>query len=248
MSEEGKNAILTVKDYGSYRVRVETLAYDLKILSSESEGRNTRAFYPQSSGEEGFFLMLLFLSTYERDQFNNWLFTYMTKISANENIGGVVTVEVPSRNYVRQGIPTGVLNHGASWNEVTIREKLEFSGTLNPIDAVGVGGGIRDIGGPQKNVPGTSHFEDPNTDLVHGLFYYPASIQSGLGAAEGTLYNGIGKPSDNRLISGNSLIPTTADSAQIINPGSSTPYYTPPPRSAANIADHPEGTATGSTK
>jgi hypothetical protein len=211
----GINCLLGVNSYGSYGVRVTRISYGLEILSSESEARNTRAFYPTSNSEPGFTLTMVFLDTQERDAFNAWVRGYWDAVSANSNIGGFMTVSVPSRNFIRQGVPSQGLTYGASWNEVSVPAQLNFVGTINPIDAVGVGDTIARVG---------SYYEKATTDLQNGLFYNPSDIQVGGSTLEGTLYNGIGRPADNVFHAHPGSL--SADGNAPI--GGATPYVPPP--------------------
>jgi hypothetical protein len=181
----GLNCTFTVNSYGTFQVRVTAVSYGLTIKSSESEARNTRAFYPLSNTEETFTLEMVFRDTEERDAFNSWVRNYWDKVSANENIGGFVTVSIPVRNFVRQAIPSTMLEYGAHWDEVTVVAAMQFVGTINPIDGVGVGDTLPKVG---------SYYVGPTTDLQNGLFFYPSGIQVGNGQLAGTLYNGTGTP------------------------------------------------------
>jgi hypothetical protein len=212
----GINCLLGVNSYGSYGVRVTRISYGLEILSSESEARNTRAFYPTSNSEPGFTLTMVFLDTQERDAFNAWVRGYWDAVSANSNIGGFMTVTVPSRNFVRQGVPSQSIIYGASWDEVSIPATISFVGTLNPIDAVGVGDTIARVG---------SYYVKATTDLQNGLFFNPLDIQVGGSTLEGTLYNGVGRPADNVVAAHGGNI-YTADGGTPV--GGLTPYVPPP--------------------
>src|SRR4051812_9885073 len=90
---------------GLRQVRIEEIGTALGInASANSEARSRRAFYPVSTTQSSFRIVLAFVSWEEREQFSNWMRKFMVAVSEGTAKNGVLTVRCPSRNFVRVGV------------------------------------------------------------------------------------------------------------------------------------------------
>lgn len=177
----GYNCRLSVRDYGSRLVRVESLSFPMEIITSEAAGTVGRVMYPLQIELPGFSVDVVFITRQERDSFNDWVSEYMRRVASNQHIGGYFYVVVPARRFAQCGVPIGPLMYGDWVGMLGYHMTLQFVGAQQPLSAVGY-----------NSDHGVSYYKPPTADQAQARYFYPSGTQlSGRGVLEGTLYDPI---------------------------------------------------------
>lgn len=183
---EGLNGRLLVSGYGSRTVRVERINYSVEIYTEEASSAHGKAFYPGWLQDSDFGLDIVHLSVSERDKFNTWLRTYMTRVTSGGIAQGSMLVQVPARKFARRAVPSGTLNFGDALNQQGkgYRTSLLFKGATDPI-----------------SIRSASAFRAARTDPEVSAPFYPSSGQKkGAESLDGTIFDTSGDDALSRLI------------------------------------------------
>lgn len=198
---------ITTNGHGSRAVRVISIAYGLGIISTESEARSRRAFYPVVTTSSSFGMDIAFVSWEEREAFNQWLARWMRAVTTKAGTDGYMRIEVPGRRFTR----TAVLDNGSgptygeAVTDVGYKVHLDFCGASDPIDSAIE---IRRM---------LSVFRLPDEGRKQARHFYPGGKQvKGAASLEGTLFD--------------------QTEEEVIRPETTTPAK-PPPKSLDQIAE-----------
>jgi hypothetical protein len=120
-----------------YRVRVSTITTGFQMIAEESQARASRAFYPYQTAPSKFSIQVDLIGDAERRSFNRYMMNYAHYI-LNPSIKGNVTpqmrVTVPSRGFVRVGIPNQGIEFGDRMGVITWRPMVVFEVSQEPFD------------------------------------------------------------------------------------------------------------------
>jgi hypothetical protein len=206
----GNNALLSVSGYGMVTTRVETISYGVQAFSKESEAVNYKAFYPGWIQDVGFSLVLVFKDASERDAMNNWVHTYMTRVTTGAISRGSMLVAVPTRNFYRRAVPMGTLLYGDSRDQSgkAYRTNLVFAGATDPM-----------------NVNAASSFQAQKNDAKNSP-YYPGSAQAaGAESLAGTIFDEAHGATS--LAQATAIVDPPPKPAPAPKPSPADPKYTP---------------------
>lgn len=167
------NARLSVKDWGSRKVLVTRIDYSVEALSNEASASKYKAHYPLWIADTSFTLTFAFVSANERQNFCDWMSSFMRKASSHQIASGVMYVSVPSRKYARWGVPTGTLKYGDSTAQAgrVYSVAVTFLGATKPL-AHGE----------------SSQFRESKKDTKTTATFYPGGYQQG-GKLDSTLFD-----------------------------------------------------------
>ena len=179
-AKEGFNGLLAVTGYGSRTVRVARVGYGVEIYSEQESNAQSKAFYPGWLQDPDFTLEILHATLAERDGFNQWLSTYMERVTRGSIAQGSMLVYVPTRNFTRRAVPTGTLTLGDSINAQgkAYRTTLTFRGATDPMSA-----------------KAASSFRAAKVDPKGSAPFYPAGSQKkGEESLDGTIFDAATDP------------------------------------------------------
>lgn len=141
MARRGLNCTLsyrTMDAIRAYRVRVSRIVYDFDVLAEESQARTARAMYPRKhTAPTEFAIMVNLISVAERASFNDYLMRYADYVldAANDSTTfSVMTVSIPSRNFVREGVWKTGAYFGIVLGEMVWNPMVTFETSREPID------------------------------------------------------------------------------------------------------------------
>lgn len=172
MPRRGLNCTLSYKTADAtraYRVRVSRVVFDFDVLAEESQARTARAMYPRKhTAPTEFAIMIDLINRSERESLNNYLMGYADYIldPANDSSTfSAMTVSLPARNFVREGVPKTGIQFGVVLGEMTWHPLISFETSRETIDweegaAVSIA---------QLDLAGNT---DPATQ-----FFYPSGVQ-----------------------------------------------------------------------
>jgi hypothetical protein len=183
------------------QTRCNGIGYGFDVVAEESHARQTRAFYPRQVAEQNFAITLE-LKGYREFQgameyFRRYTQSFM--VAANNSM----YVVVPSRRFVRLGVPTGGMADGDHVGSNVFSPTLIFESVYDPADP--------DLISNSSNTSQYSKFDRSSSEADSaGRFFYPASADTNDPNATGDLLYGsdsIGQIGSGifDLISGNSL-------------------------------------------
>ena len=155
-----KNGTFDAGAYGTWDVWVESISHGFYVLSSESETRRYRTFYPAQAISGYWFVNIIFDSHEEHQRFSQWLADFFRAVA--DPYGDTpqpITVSVPSRGFSKQGYPDTAVSFGDELGKVVYREAIQFSSAHS---------GFKD--------EDASRFSGPAAD-GEGYFFYPPGIQ-----------------------------------------------------------------------
>jgi hypothetical protein len=167
-SQVGYNATLLYGG-GKYRanVRVSRLNYNYGVTSTESQARDTRAFYPHRRIQGQFAVTVDCKGYKEFTQLMTWLRAYVAALNVQALSAGTTSmmmdVVVPGRNFLRRGVlTTGIDDHDHVGSNLFSPE-LVFVALNDPRDAL-----------TQLTTAG-AQFQPPQADPGVTLDFYPVS-------------------------------------------------------------------------
>jgi hypothetical protein len=170
MTRQGLNSTLSYT-YGdttmAFRARCIGVNHQVVQVSDESHARVARAFYPHRRSTGPFVITLGFKGTAERSVFVDWLnayAVYMTNPSTDPVVD--ITVSVPSRNFLRRGVPVSGFPYGEHIGSIYWEVPVAFQTTHEPWDP--------------SQVPVSSVLNAPNIEgYRENQFFYPTGTQLG---------------------------------------------------------------------
>jgi hypothetical protein len=113
----------------------ETIDHGMKIVpyGSGGESRNLRTFYSRAQADDDFDIGVVFDDFEEAEGFSSWLKDYCRELAKPVISVGPMRVWVPTRDFLKLGVPMGGIEFGAKGGQHTWRFKITFKGTQNPI-------------------------------------------------------------------------------------------------------------------
>lgn len=141
MPRHGLNCTLSYttrkgKQFG-YRVRVRRLVKGYTMLAEESQARTSRAFYPRRTAPSEFSIEIDLIGRWERISFNRYLMEYASQVLEEVGTGEEsiqMKVVIPSRNFIRLGIPKEGVEFGTRLGEMVFSPRLVFETSREPLD------------------------------------------------------------------------------------------------------------------
>lgn len=134
----GLNCTLSYERAGAvrqYRVRAGVISHGVQMVSVESEARTQRAYYPHRTAMQQFSLVILLKNWAERHDFVAWLTTYGEyAIDPNviQNTFPWMTVAVPSRDFLQEGVPLQGYEWGAHVGQMMFTPQVVFEAATSP--------------------------------------------------------------------------------------------------------------------
>ena len=177
----------------AYRIRVSRVSYGFTVLAEESQARTTRAMYPRNrTAPTEFGLMIDLPNRAERNSFNSYLMRYYEYIldAGNDSTTfSTMTVDMPSRNFRREGVPKNGAAFGARLGEMLWRPVLTFETAREPSDWT-------EIFKSSITQLDLANNTDPATQ-----FFYPTGVQlyGSQAAAVQAAINGVPTPASSAL-------------------------------------------------
>ena len=137
---QGLNATLSYqrgnKRY-AIRLRIDSISYSVKQIAEETQGRMYRTFYPHYRTQAPFAINALLNGHEEYRTMNNWFAEYAKyalTVSYNDSVWPEMSVEIPTRNFVRSGIPVGTFEWGDKIGKALWTQTIQFETTKEPGD------------------------------------------------------------------------------------------------------------------
>lgn len=139
---KGLNCTLSYLNYEEkelrYRVRARRLTKGYTMIAEESQARTSKAFYPRQTAPTQFGIQIDLIGARERNSFNRYLMDYATLMLRERGTQGQesiqMTVQIPSRNFVRMGIPMSGIEFGTVVGEMVFSPVLVFETSREPLD------------------------------------------------------------------------------------------------------------------
>ena len=134
----GLNCTLTYTRNGAvrrYRVRAGALSHGMRMIAVESAARTFRAYYPHRPAREPFSLVVLLKDWDERRDFINWLASYAAYAidpNTRQEFFPWMTVSLPSREFVGQGVPVDGYEWGAHTGQMMFAPQVVFEAATSP--------------------------------------------------------------------------------------------------------------------
>lgn len=162
------------------RLRCSTVGYTYSQLAEESHARTHRAFYPHRRSQ-GMFVIIVDLKNYR--EFNdamNWFRDYATAaLDLDSNpTSPPMSVQVPSRNFSRLGIPVQGMQFGDYVGSMVFSPTIQFISVSDPSD----------ISTAILSASQVSVTNEPKADPAN-IYFYPDSLASYPGKLQSYLYD-----------------------------------------------------------
>lgn len=134
----GANCLLSYRSArtNSAKLRCNGISIDYQLNSTESHARQHRAFYPHRRSQGNFSLQFECSGWQESNALSVWLHEY-ANIALNLSASDVpppMLVSVPSRQFLRLGIPTKGMEFGDHVGSMVFLRKIEFVSVSDPDD------------------------------------------------------------------------------------------------------------------
>lgn len=165
---EGYNCTLSVVGYGARAVRVNDINHGVDIEVAQDETRDDATFYTLNVTEAPFAITCIFKTYGEREAMSKWLRGWAEAVSANQSVGGFITVRCPARRFIRTAVWEGGVVYGDAVGTVSYPMTLVFRAAEDPTSAVG-----------QGDVFGDSRFQAASRDTAAAPYFYPAYYANG---------------------------------------------------------------------
>jgi hypothetical protein len=140
MGRQGLNCTLKYNDSGDirgYKVRCRAISLGYEMLAEEDQSRVSRAFYPHKTAPTPFSITVDVIGQAERRSLNGFLMGYVAYILDPGRKGKVtpaMTVRVPSRRFVRQGVPISGVEQGTHLGAMMWSPTIVFETSRETID------------------------------------------------------------------------------------------------------------------
>jgi hypothetical protein len=162
-------------------LRCSELDFTYTVNSTESHAREHRAFYPHRRSQGSFSLTIDNNQWEEFQSVIAWFRNYATNaLNLNNLTPPPMTVSMPSRNFLRLGIPTTGMSFGDYVGSMVFSPKIVFVSVSDP-------------GDPSTGILDSSQVSGTDTSLFSGadtsLYFYPDSMASSPGVLTKYLYD-----------------------------------------------------------
>lgn len=122
----------------SFKVRVDTVGYGVKMVAAESSGRNRRAYYPHRVAPSQFYIRPILVGFGERKTFADWMQSYADYVMDPGLPSGKgfpdMHVLVPARKFDRWGVPLSGFERGDTIGGMVWTPTVMFETTQEPQD------------------------------------------------------------------------------------------------------------------
>ncbi len=167
-----QNALLLAPGYGNALFYVTHVAYGVASSADQAESANDRTMYFKNVFTDDFYVSFVFNSWEAYQDGANWFSLYMALAADPDNTSiAPMTVYVPSRNFIGQGIPETGVSFGDHVPAITYPMTISFIGSLSSIAPT-----EQDWNPPAK--PGTA-----NTS------FYPIQNSYGINPGDAAIYD-----------------------------------------------------------
>lgn len=133
------NCVLSYSHQGANtaQLRCNGISISYALNSEESHARQHRAFYPHRRSQGGFTLKFECKGWKEANQLSSWLKAYAQVVLnlGTADVPPPMTVSVPSRNFLRLGIPRAGIAFGDHLGSMVFAPSIAFVSVSNPDDA-----------------------------------------------------------------------------------------------------------------
>lgn len=149
-----------------YRVRCNTVTSGYTMISTESQSRLQRAYYPHQTAPTQFSLVIDLVGLNELISFTNYLMGYADLMLNQSTTAPIqMSAQVPSRNFSQVGIPIQGFKWGTHVGAMVYTAQLVFETSGTPGDPAnkGVISGVTSV---------LSSLESPSS-----RYFYPTGIQ-----------------------------------------------------------------------
>lgn len=134
----GANCVLSYRSSGTHtaKLRCNGLSTGYRLNSSESHARQHRAFYPKRRSQGGFALKFECNGQKEANALAQWLRDYARAALnlAASDVPPPMSVSVPSRDFLRLGIPTVGIQFGDHLGSMVFTPTIQFVSVSDPED------------------------------------------------------------------------------------------------------------------
>lgn len=114
------------------QARVRGISHGFSVIATESAARQYRAFYPMQRAVDPFTVTFELSGYRQAKQVMDYLRKFMTAVVQTGSTS--MTVRVPSRNFMRQGVPTGgVMDMDQTGSNVFV-PTIIFDSITDPLD------------------------------------------------------------------------------------------------------------------
>lgn len=169
-TRQGLNCTLTYTREGrayGYRVRAVGVSHGFTLLADESQARTRRAYYPKRLSPNPFGVQVQTRGYNEYKSLNSWLTSYASWILDPGLVSTAdifMSVSIPSRNFVRKGIPVQGIEFGDHVGSMLFQQQVVFVSLQDPAD-------------PDGFTPSKFTF-NVSQDVINDVkYFYPSSIQ-----------------------------------------------------------------------
>lgn len=137
---KGLNATLTYSAGNSrrgFKVRCNTVVHGTEMIATESQARMRRAYYPHRLSPTQFAIGVECVGYYEHKALSSWLMEFSGFVlnpSLQDVSGAVMTVSVPSRDFMRKGIPVAGIEFGDRVGSMVFTPVIVFETAYDPSD------------------------------------------------------------------------------------------------------------------
>lgn len=116
----------------SMKLRCRGVQHGFSVIATESAGRRYRAFYPHQRAVDPFAITLELAGYTQYKTVMDWLVGYMNSVVQAGSVA--MTVNVPARSFLRQGVPTGgVLDMDQTGSNLFLPQVV-FESVTDPLD------------------------------------------------------------------------------------------------------------------
>jgi hypothetical protein len=168
--DTGENASLSVANYGTRTVLLESIGHGMTVISDTAEARDLQAFYTTKTVESGFDIGLAFISYDRFRSWSAWMQEYLRRLGAGAF--GPMRVKCPKFGFDKLGIPSSPIPFGDDRKTVIYRVSMTLIGATNPTEV-------------SVNNKLISQFRNAGNDTTIAPYFYP----SGQKAVGGDDYN-----------------------------------------------------------
>jgi hypothetical protein len=138
VSHTSPNCVLTYSYQGVNiaRVRTDEFSFTYGQNSDESHARQHRAYYPHRRSQGSFTITFTCKGWHEYNNLIAWFRRYAAVV-LNLNASAVpppMTVVIPSRNFLRLGVPTTGLQYGDHTGSMVFKPQISFISVSDPGD------------------------------------------------------------------------------------------------------------------
>jgi hypothetical protein len=125
-------AFTTGSSTQTFSTRCYGLNHGYDVVATESHARTARAFYPRQRALSQFSLTLQLKGYADYKAFMDFMRAYVTNFA--QAASGSMTVSVPSRNFMRYGVPIDGIADGDHVGAILFQPVVVFEPVYDPLD------------------------------------------------------------------------------------------------------------------